>query len=43
MTGNTARLAQALALQQQGRLAEAAALCRQVLAGEPRGCRRDGG
>ena len=36
MTGNTARLAQALELHQQGRLAEAAALCRQVLAGEPR-------
>ena len=35
MTGNAARLAQALALQQQGHLAEAAALCRQVLAREP--------
>ena len=36
MTGNSATVAQALALQQQGRLADAAALCREVLAREPR-------
>jgi len=36
MTGSSATVAQALALQQQGRFAEAAALCRQVLAREPR-------
>jgi tetratricopeptide (TPR) repeat protein len=36
MSGDKATVAQALALQQQGRLGEAAALCRQVLAREPR-------
>src|SRR5262249_62227076 len=36
MAGNTATIAQAFALHQQGRLAEAASVCREVLAREPR-------
>jgi tetratricopeptide (TPR) repeat protein len=36
MAGNTATIAQALALHHQGRLAEAASVCREVLAREPR-------
>ena len=38
MTDNDSLLARANDLQQQGRLAEAVSLCREVLAREPRNC-----